>query len=99
MSSQLNIALGDERRSMRSEVRLDATIVAGPSRRVAVTVLNVSAHGVMAETRASFVPGRAVMLELAGLAPTPGRIAWTRQGYIGLAFAQPLSVEALLGLF
>ena len=99
MSSQLQVALGDERRSMRSEVRLAATIVAGPSRRVAATVLNISAHGVMAETRASFVPGRPVTLELAGLAPTAGRIAWTRQGHVGLAFAQPLSVEALLGLF
>ncbi len=98
MPKRVNVALSDERQSMRSEIRLPASIVAGPSRRVAATVLNISAHGVMAEVKASFVPGRPVTLELAGLAPTAGRIAWTRQGHVGIAFAVPLTVEALLAL-
>ena len=87
----------DERRSARNDVRLAATLRAGPTVH-SVVVFNVSAHGVMAEMDATLPPGRPVIVELEGLAPTRGRVAWVRQGHLGVAFDAPLTLSALLAI-
>ena len=96
--SNLNTAVSDDRQSRRSEVRLVAVIHLGPGQRIDAIAHNVSAHGVMVETDARFVPGRPVSIDLAGLPRTPGRVAWVREGHAGLSFVQPLTLEQLLAI-
>jgi PilZ domain len=85
----------DDRRSRRADVRLAATIDAGPGRIFSVIVHNVSAHGVMAELNAQLVPGRPVTILMAGLEKTAGRVAWLRDGHVGIAFAEPLTIDQI----
>ena len=95
---KLTAQTNDERRSRRTDVRLPATLDAGPGRRIAATALNVSAHGVMLATEARLVPGRPVTVEMAGLVRTAGRVAWVRQGYVGVAFNTYLTLEEILAI-
>ncbi len=85
----------DDRRSRRTEIEINAVVDAGPGRRVNVVILNVSAHGIMARSDATFVPGRPVTVTGPGLDQTAGRIAWLRDGHLGIAFREPLSVEQI----
>mgnify|MGYP000529998212 CR=1 FL=1 len=85
----------DDRRSRRADVRLPATIDAGPGRVYPVIVHNVSAHGVMAELAVQLVPGRPVTVVMAGLEKTAGRVAWLRDGHVGIAFAEPLTLDQI----
>jgi hypothetical protein len=85
----------DDRRSRRADVRLPATIDAGPGRLFSVIVHNVSAHGVMAEVDVQLVPGRPVTVTMAGLEKTVGRVAWLRDGHVGIAFAEPLTLDQI----
>ncbi|UVO55025.1 PilZ domain-containing protein [Sphingomonas sp. SUN039] len=85
----------DDRRSRRADVRLPATIDAGPGRFYPVIVHNVSAHGVMAELTAALVPGRPVTVTMVGLDKTAGRVAWQRDGHVGIAFAEPLTLDQI----
>lgn len=95
MTIKTNAVPVDDRRSRRAEVRLPATIDAGPGRVFSVLVHNVSAHGVMAEVDIQLVPGRPVTIAMAGLAKTAGRVAWLRDGHVGIAFAEPLTLEQI----
>lgn len=88
----------DDRRSRRTDVRLPASIGVGFGARIEAMALNVSAHGVMLETEAQLVPGRPVTIELKGLARRSGRIAWTRDGHIGIAFSEPLGLDEMLAI-
>jgi len=88
----------DDRRSPRIELAMAATIAAGPALTVSATVLNVSAHGIMVEVAVPLVPGRPVSVTMAGLQSRAGRIAWSRDGHAGVAFAQMLSVDELQGV-
>lgn len=72
-----------------------ARIEAGPGRAFPVTVHNVSAHGVMVEIDARFVPGRPVTVDMAGLGRVSGRVAWVREGHAGIAFAEPLTLDQI----
>jgi hypothetical protein len=85
----------DDRRSRRADVSLPATIDAGPGRVYRVLVHNVSAHGIMAELAAQLVPGRPVTVTMAGLEKTAGRVAWLRDGHVGIAFAEPLTLDQI----
>jgi hypothetical protein len=95
MQSNFNAALLDDRRSRRTDIRLPATIDAGPGRVFAVTVLNISAHGVMAEAGAQLVPGRPVTVAMARLSKAAGRVAWLRDGHVGIAFVEPLTPDQI----
>ncbi len=95
MLHKTNAAPQDDRRSRRTDVRLSATIDAGPGRIYPIVVQNVSAHGVMAEIGAQVVPGRPVTLVMAGLDKTAGRVAWLRDGQVGIAFMEPLTLEQI----
>jgi hypothetical protein len=90
-----NVVAQDDRRSRRTEICIDAIVDAGPGRQSSVVVLNVSAHGVMARTVTSFVPGRPVTLTAGALAAVPGRIAWQRDGHVGIAFSEPLTIAQI----
>ena len=93
--SNLNATAADDRRSRRTDVRFSAVVEAGPGRKYTVLARNVSAHGVMIELDAHFVPGRPVTFEMAGLGRVAGRVAWTRDGHAGIAFATPLTLEQI----
>lgn len=88
----------DDRRSRRTDVRVPVRIAAGMGPKIEAFALNVSAHGVMLETDVPFVPGRPLTLELPGLPGKAARIAWVRDGHIGVAFAQPLTLDELLAI-
>lgn len=94
-AKNLNTVAQDDRRSRRTEIKIDAIVDAGPGRRVSVVILNVSAHGVMAQTDATFVPGRPVTITAKGLDQVAGRIAWLRDGHLGIAFREPLTIEQI----
>lgn len=89
----------DDRRSRRTEVRLPATIEAGPGRTFPVIVQNVSAHGFMAELEVQLVPGRPVTVSMAGLDRTAARVAWHRDGQVGVSFVEPLTFDQIMNLF
>ena len=90
-------AVVDDRRSYRTEVGIAGHLVAGTVRH-AIVILNISAHGVMAQGNIRCVPGRPVVVEGEGMMPTRGRVAWTRAGHIGIAFTEPLSLPALIAV-
>jgi PilZ domain len=90
-----NAVQQDDRRSRRTDVRLAASIDAGPGRIYPVIINNVSAHGVMAELGVQLVPGRPVTVTLAGLDKVLGRVAWLRDGHIGIAFVEPLTLDQI----
>lgn len=95
MQAKTNAIAQDDRRSRRADVCLPATIDAGPGRVYTVLVHNISAHGVMAELPVQIVPGRPVTVTMAGLDKLAGRVAWLRDGHIGIAFAEPLTVDQI----
>ena len=88
----------DDRRSTRSDVRLAATLEAGPAHNVAITIVNISAHGIMAECTAPLLPGRPVSLSLPGLYRHAGRIAWVRDDRLGIAFDRPLALAEIMSI-
>ncbi len=85
----------DDRRSRRAEVRLPATVEAGPGRAFHVIVQNVSAHGIMFELESPLIPGRPVSVSMAGLDRTAARVAWQRDGQVGIAFVEPLTFDQI----
>ena len=95
VKNQTNALPQDDRRSRRTDIHLPATVDAGPGRVYPVIVQNVSAHGVMVKTDVQLVPGRPVTVILAGLARTAGRVAWLRDGHVGIAFAEPLTLDQI----
>lgn len=95
MPRNANAELLDDRRSRRTDIRLSATIDAGPGRVSEVIILNVSAHGVMVETGAQLVPGRPVTVAMSGFGKAAGRVAWVRDGHVGIAFVEPLTLDQI----
>ena len=96
--SAAELALVEERRSRRSEVCLPTLVKLGFGPKIDAMAVNISAHGVMLEAAGRFVPGRRVTVEIAGLEAKPGRIAWVREGHMGVAFTQPLELEEMLAI-
>lgn len=90
-----NAIVPDDRRSRRTEIRLAATIDVGAGRVFKAVVHNISAHGVMAEVDAPLAPGRPVSVTMAGLCSAPGRVAWMREGHVGVAFTDPLTLDQI----
>lgn len=91
----LKHAVVDDRRSRRTDVRVNALVEAGPGRTYETSARNVSAHGVMVEIDMELVPGRPVHIALAGLGRVAGRVAWAREGHTGIAFVEPLTLEQI----
>ncbi len=97
--TNLNFAMTDDRRSRRTDLSAPAQIEAGPGRAFAVTIHNLSAHGVMVELDVRFIPGRPVTIEMAGLGRVQGRVAWVRDGHAGIAFVDPLTIDQINAIF
>ncbi|UAK22934.1 PilZ domain-containing protein [Sphingomonas nostoxanthinifaciens] len=57
---------------------------------VTVKVRNLSPGGMMAEAPVSFSREERIEVDLRGIGPVPGRIAWTASGRIGVAFDNPI---------
>lgn len=60
-------------------------------------VRNISAGGLMLESRMPLRPDACVTIELRGMRTLAGRIVWSQDGRAGVAFDQPVTVEELVG--
>ena len=98
MSTNAKATLPDDRRSRRTEICVPATIEAGPERIIQILVQNISAHGFMAELEVQLVPGRPVSVSMAGLDRTAARVAWYREGVVGITFVEPLTFDQIMNL-
>ncbi|MCT8000599.1 PilZ domain-containing protein [Sphingomonas sanguinis] len=55
-----------------------------------VRVRNISEGGLMAELPVAVEIGAPIMVDLRGIGPVSGRVAWCTQGRIGVAFDRPI---------
>lgn len=92
-------ALGDEAMLDRQEIR-DSLFLAA-SLRVGlamdarqVRVRNLSAGGLMAEVASPIPPNTPVEIDVRGIGPVNGRIAWNAAGRVGIAFDSPIDPRA-----
>ena len=65
-------------------------------RRELCLVRNISAGGLMAHVYSIFRRDQPVAAELKPGVVLPGRVSWTRESNIGIAFAEPINVEEML---
>lgn len=89
----------EDRRSPRLYLQAKAMLDAGPGKRAEVDVLNLSAHGLMAASALRLTPGRPVSVELLRIGKLAGRIAWIRDGHMGITFIKPLTLDQLSAYF
>lgn len=80
------------RREPRVEVTTPVTMRELGSEAVDARLLNISAHGFMAETEADIAAGARVWLALPGLPRVNALVKWTRGGRLGGEFAEPINV-------
>ena len=83
----------DERRSARSTVVISATVEWGPNR-VRVRIKNLSAHGALVVGKGLPPVETDVNLQYMGQRVS-GWIAWSRDGYAGVAFGEAVEPERL----
>ena len=85
----------------RDSLFLTADMRVGDSTRSeTVRVRNLSPGGLMAEYPRGLDQGTAIELEVRGLGPVPGRVAWSAAGRIGVAFDRlidPLQARKPIG--
>lgn len=55
-----------------------------------VRVRNLSAGGLMAEYAKAVSLGAAITIDVRGIGPVTGRVAWATDGRIGIAFDEPI---------
>ncbi len=55
-----------------------------------VRVRNISEGGLMAETSVKFAVGEEIMADLRGVGTVQGRIVWSKDDKIGVAFVQAI---------
>ena len=87
----------DRRRSPRVPVELDVTMRELGESGVEARVLNISESGFMAESEGRFEVGSRVWLILPGRDRASALVKWTAGDKLGAEFAEPLSVDSLLG--
>lgn len=83
-------------RGLRSEGRdslfLNADIrVAGGVGAEAIRVRNLSASGLMAESAVLYAVGTSVVIDLHSVGEVPGRVVWSMDGRMGIAFQQDIN--------
>lgn len=80
-----------QREADRDSLMLQATLrQVGRLSGVAVRVRNLSAGGMMIESTIPFTIGDAIDCEMRGVGRVAGRIAWTAEGRVGIAFDVPI---------
>lgn len=94
----LNSSPSDDASSQRSAARdsllLSAQLRAGDEPEVTVRVRNLSAGGLMAEYAQPIAVGSAVEIDVRGIGWVGGRIAWTAEGRVGIAFDREIDPRA-----
>lgn len=71
--------------------------IVGPQGDTVCRIRNLSQGGAKIEIHAQFAVGDLVEIELRGTTLVPGRIAWVAGKTAGIAFAEPVSQDTLLG--
>lgn len=59
-------------------------------------IRNISSGGLMGRLHAELMPGQAVTIEIRSGAQIPGRVAWSHDSLVGIAFDTPISVLDVL---
>lgn len=89
-----------ERRYVQREARVTTILLIGkligPHGEALCRIRNLSSGGLMAEVHIPLVHDDAVEIELKAGERLSGRVRWTRQGRMGIAFDKPLEVGTLL---
>lgn len=57
---------------------------------------DISQGGIKVESRSAMTPGTAVVVSLPGLAPQPGVLRWSYEGYLGITFNRLLALPTLV---
>ncbi|WP_267380945.1 MULTISPECIES: PilZ domain-containing protein [unclassified Sphingomonas] len=78
------------RRRERDSLLLIASIAVGGEPAREVRIRNVSAEGLMAEVGHVVEPGTAVALDLRGVGPVTGKVAWCTEGRVGITLDRPI---------
>ncbi len=87
----------DRRVATRFVVELDARVRELGDTGVEARILNISETGFMAESEARFEIGSRVWLILPGRERANAVVKWIAGDKLGAEFAEPISVEGLLG--
>jgi hypothetical protein len=89
-----------DRRKARDD-RLVTTLLLGriitPQGDTVCRIRNLSRGGAKIEVRAPLAVGDSVAIELRGTTLVPGRVAWVAGNAAGIAFAEPVEQDTLLG--
>lgn len=90
----------DSRRGTRSPLSIEAGVGTASGQAGGARLINISAHGFMAETDMTFEPGTHVWLMLPGRKRADAVVRWAEGTRIGAEFAQeidPLAVFHAVG--
>ncbi len=94
----LNANVSDDPSSQRAGSR-DSLLLSAQLRiegepEATVRVRNLSSGGLMAEYAQPVLPGTPVEVDVRGVGRVPGRIAWTAEGRIGIAFDREIDPKS-----
>ena len=87
----------DRRRSNRLPIALDVRVRELGADGVEARVLNISERGFMAESEGRFDVGSRIWLILPGRERASALVKWTAGDKLGAEFAEPISVDSLVG--
>lgn len=85
-AAQLNDDPSSQRHANRDSLFLSAQLRVDGGAETTVRVRNLSAGGLMAEYAEMVTTGAPVMVDVRGVGWVSGRIAWSAEGRIGIAF-------------
>lgn len=86
--------LASQRNGSRDSLLLSAQLRTGDGVDVNVRVRNLSSGGLMAEYTAPIAQGTPVKVDVRGVGWVDGRIAWTAEGRVGIAFEREIDPMA-----
>jgi hypothetical protein len=81
----------DQRRYLRMPVELPATLTGAGLGQSSARLLNIAAGGALVSVLGPTPPTGSVLLIRCGTIETRAAVIWSRQGYIGIEFEQPLT--------
>ena len=88
-------AISIRRTGRRVAVTLGSRILYGGSRSAPAMIVNLSVYGCRAQCDIAFRRGDNVYLDLPGAGLVRVRIAWSRDGYFGALFLDPVAIGGL----
>ena len=86
--------LASQRNGSRDSLLLSAQLRMASGSEVTVRVRNLSSGGLMAEYAQQISQGTPVEVEVRGVGWIDGRVAWTAEGRIGIAFEREINPMA-----